>query len=118
MWKKALLFGGGVLASAVLQGAAKAPSVRRAAACGVAKCMDISDGIQSTTQSILDEAEDIRAEAKLRRQIDAAVAEKIAGIEEEVREEIRAKVEEAYAEPDEDAVDKKKGENAADKKKK
>lgn len=102
-WEKALLFAGGLAASAVVQGIVGTPGARKAAVNGLARCMDISDGIQSATQSIIDEAEDLRAEAKLQRKIDAAVAEKIAVIEDEVREEVRAAIEAAYAEDWDDA---------------
>ena len=97
-WKKALLVAGGAAASALIQGIAGTKGAHNAAVQGLARCMDISDGIQSAAQSVLDEAEDLRAEAKLQRRIDAAVAEKIAAIEDEVREEVRAAIEEAYAE--------------------
>ena len=110
-WEKGLLFAGGLVASALVQGIAGTPGARKAAVNGIARCMDISDGIQSATQSIIDEAEDLRAEAKLQRKIDAAVAEKIAVIEDEAREEVRAAIEAAYAEDWDDAEPLPDGKN-------
>lgn len=92
MWKKALLFVGGAVAAGVVNIASKSTAVRSAAVSATAKALDASDAIQATTQSIMDEADDVRAEAERQRKIDAAVAARIAEYEEKVREEVVAEV--------------------------
>lgn len=87
-WTKALLFVGGAVAAGVVNVASKSSLVRRAAVNVTAKALDASDAIQATTQNIVDEAEDVRAEAERQRKISAALAARMAEYEDKIRDEI------------------------------
>lgn len=91
-WTKIGLFAGGVVAGAVVKLATETPLVRQAAVGTVAKVLEINDGVQKVTQDIMDEADDVRAEAVRQRKIDAAVAERMAELESGIREEVVAEV--------------------------
>lgn len=92
MWQKALLFVGGAVAAGIVNVASKSTAVRNAAVNITAKALDANDAIQATTQSIMDEADDVRAEAERQRKIDAAVAARVAEYEESVRKDVVAEV--------------------------
>lgn len=91
-WTKLGFFAGGVAAAAALKVMSGVPSVRKAAVNCVATALEINDGVQKATQDIMDEAEDVRAEAERQRKIDAAVAERLAALEEGIRDEVVAEV--------------------------
>lgn len=91
-WTRALLFVGGAVAAGIVNLATKSPTVRSAAVSATARVLDMNDAIQAGTQSIMDEADDVRAEAERQRKIDAAVSERMAKLEEGVREEVTAVV--------------------------
>lgn len=91
-WTKALLFVGGAAAAGIVNIASKSTAVRNAAVSVTAKALDAGDAISATTQSILDEADDVRAEAERQRKINAAVAARVAELEEGIREEVTAEV--------------------------
>lgn len=88
MWQKALIFVGGAVAAGIVNIASKSTVVRRAAVNVTAKALDANDAIQATTQSIMDEADDVRAEAERQRKINAAVAARMAEYENKIRDEI------------------------------
>ena len=91
-WTKIAFFFGGVAAAGALKIASGSSSLRKAAVNGVAMAMEVNDSIQSATQDLMDEADDVRAEAERQRKIDAAVAERLAALEEGIREEVTAQV--------------------------
>lgn len=97
VWTKALLFVGGAAAAGIVNLAAKSPTVRSVAVNATAALLDVGDAIQAGTQSIMDEADDVRAEAERQRKIDAAVAERMAKVEEDIREEVVAAIDGAPA---------------------
>ena len=92
VWTKALLFVGGAVAAGLVSAATKSPAVRSAAVSATAKVLDMNDAVQAGAQSLLDEAADVRAEAERQRKIDAAVAERMAKLEGDIREEVEAVV--------------------------
>ena len=92
-WSKFWLFAGGVAATCVAQGAVQSKQVRDTAVRGVAKCMEFGDCVQSAAQNIVDDASDIKEEAHRQKRIDAAVAERLAIAEEDIREEVRSEAE-------------------------
>ena len=99
-WTKAAWFAGGIAAAGAATLASKSPSVHKAAVNVVAKGLAVNDCIQNATQTIMDDADDLRAEAKRKAKIDAAVAEHLAAIENDIREEVEASVDAAaVAEP-------------------
>lgn len=91
-WTKALLFVGGAAAAGLASIAARSKTLRNAAVNVTAMAMDANEAIQATTQSIMDEADDVRAEAERQRKIDAAVAARLAELEEGIREDVTAEV--------------------------
>ncbi len=93
-WSKAAWFAGGIVAAGALKVASQNATVREAAVNGVAKCLAVNDSIQSATQSIMDDADDLRAEAKRKARIDAAVAERMAQLEVGIREEVESAIDE------------------------
>ncbi len=100
---KAAWFAGGIVVAGAAKLAFQNPSVRKAAVNAIARGMAVNDSIQSATQSLKDDAEDLRAEAKRKAKVDAAVAERLAAIESDIREEVEASLDNACmqaAEPD------------------
>ncbi|MBQ9020766.1 MAG: hypothetical protein IJ113_01955 [Eggerthellaceae bacterium] len=91
-WTKALFFVGGMAAAGLAKIASNSKTIRSAAVNATAVVLDANDAIQEATQSLMDDADDVRAEAERQRKIDAAVAERIAKIEEGIREEVIAEV--------------------------
>lgn len=91
-WTKALFFVGGMAAAGIAKIATSSKAFRNAAVAVTAKALDANDAIQEATQSLMDEADDVRAEAERQRKIDAAVAERLAKVEEGIREEVEAEV--------------------------
>ena len=91
-WSKIALFVGGIVAAGAMKAASSSASLRKMAVESVAKAMEVNESIQSATQSIMDEAEDVRAEAARQHKIDVAVAERMAALEEGIREEVTAEV--------------------------
>ncbi len=91
-WTRALFFAGGMVAAGALKLASQSKTLRKAAVNATAIALDANDAIQEATQNLMDDADDLRAEAERQRKIDAAVAERMAEIEEGVREEVVAEV--------------------------
>ena len=91
-WSKALIFVGGMATAGLAKLATGSKAVRGAAVQVTAKALDARDAIQEATQNVKDEADDVRAEADRQRKIDAAVAERLATLEEGIREEVTAEV--------------------------
>ncbi len=91
-WTKALFFAGGVVAAGLAKLASSSKTVRSAAVTATAKVLDANDAIQEATQNIMDDADDVRAEAERQRKIDAAVAERMAKLEEGIRDEVIAEI--------------------------
>lgn len=91
-WTKALFFVGGVATAVLAKLASGSKTVRSVAVSAAAKVMDAHDAIQATTQNIMDDADDMRAEAERMRKIDAAVSDRIAKLEEDIRKEVTAEI--------------------------
>ncbi|ACU94973.1 hypothetical protein Ccur_12950 [Cryptobacterium curtum DSM 15641] len=91
-WAKIGLFAGGMVASAVIQAASKSATVRKGVVKGVASAMAANDSLQTATQSIIDDAQDLRAEADRKRRIEAAVRQRMDEVEQEAREEATAQI--------------------------
>mgnify|MGYP001641045278 FL=1 len=54
--------------------------------------MRVAEVVSAETQSIVDDASDATAEARRQSKIDAAVRERLAAVEEDIRREVTAKV--------------------------
>lgn len=91
-WVKAAWFAGGVATVGVVKAISQSKAIRNAAVTGVSKCMQFNDSVQEATQNFMDDAQDMRAEAKRKSRIDAAVAERLASLENGIREEVEASI--------------------------
>lgn len=82
----------GAAAAGVVGSLGKDGLVHRGAVKVATACLHVADRVTSVTQSIVDEAADINAEARRQARIDAAVSERLAKLEEGVRAEVIAQV--------------------------
>lgn len=89
---------GGAALAGLTAGLAANGSLHRAAVTVTTKAMRVSDAVNAETQCIVDEANDAVAEARRQAKIDAAVAERLAVIERQVRAEVAAEVDAQGAE--------------------
>lgn len=83
---------GGALVAAGASSLDKNGHVHGAAVKAAAVGMRAADVVRRVTQTIADEAFDINAEARRQAKIDAAVRERIAGIEADIRAEVEAEI--------------------------
>ena len=96
-WKKAGIFALGALATTVCSGVAKTETFHNGLVKATAGVLKVSDKVTGFTQSVVDEASDINAEARRQAKIDAAVAERLASLEAGIRAEVEAQVDEEAA---------------------
>ena len=89
---------GGVALASVVGSLGKRGAVHTGAVKVAAAGMRVADKVTRVTRSIVDEAEDINAEARRQARIDAAVAERLAEVEEGIRAEVTAQVDGAAQE--------------------
>lgn len=89
---------GGVALASVVGSLGKKGAVHNGAVKVTAAGMRAADKVTRVTQSIVDEAADINAEARLQARIDAAVAERLAELEEKIRAEVMAQANNAASE--------------------
>jgi hypothetical protein len=87
-----LYVAGGAVAAGVVGSLGKDGVAHRGAVKLASACLRIADKVTSVTQTIVDEAEDINAEARREARIDAAVSERLAELEKDVRAEVIAQV--------------------------
>ncbi|WP_283169731.1 hypothetical protein [Curtanaerobium respiraculi] len=92
IWGRVGLFVGGMAATCVLKAASKSEGVRDTAVKGVAGVLKANDRVQEYTQSVMDDAEDLRAEGARERRIQAGVEERLAAMEDDIRAEVTAEV--------------------------
>lgn len=83
---------GGAAAAGIVGSLGKDGLVHRGAVKVASACLRAADKVSGVTQSIVDEAADINAEARRQARIDAAVAEKLSRLEEDVRAEVTAQI--------------------------
>lgn len=94
----ALFAVGGAALAGVTAGLAANGCLHKAAVKVTSAGMRLSDAVSAETQSIVDDANDVTAEARRQAKIDAAVAERMAELEEGVRADVTAKVDAEGAE--------------------
>jgi hypothetical protein len=87
-----LYVAGGAVAAGVVGSLGKDGLAHRGAVKVASACLRVADKVTSVTQSIVDEAADINAEARRQARIDAAVKERLADLEEGIRAEVTAEV--------------------------
>lgn len=83
---------GGAALAGVAAGLASNGTLHRVAVAVTTAGMRVSDAVAAETQSIVDDANDVCAEARRQAKIDAAVAERLAALEGQIRAEVTAKV--------------------------
>ena len=86
------LFAVGAAAAGVAAGLGANGILHKGAVKVAEGAMAASDAITAETQSIVDEANDNRAEARRQAKIDAAVAEELAKLEDDIRAKVTAKI--------------------------
>lgn len=94
---RALCVVGGVAIAAIVGSLGKNGTVHGGAVKATAAGMRVADKVTRVTQSIVDEAADINAEARRQARIDAAVADRLAELEKDIRAEVTAQVDNAVA---------------------
>lgn len=87
-WKHFWIFAGGVAAAGVAGVAAQSKSVHNGAVRAAAACMRVSDAVSDVTQSVIDGAADLNAEARRETKINAAVKERLEQVEKDIRSEV------------------------------
>ncbi|WP_058270111.1 hypothetical protein [Olsenella massiliensis] len=83
---------GGVALAGVVAGLQKSGVLHKSAVTVTSGAMAVGDAVSAETQSIIDAANDMRAEARRKAKIDALVKAEIAAIEPSMREKATAKV--------------------------
>jgi len=87
-----LYVAGGAVAAGVVGSLGKDGLAHRGAVKVASACLRVADKVTSVTQTIVDEAADINAEARRQARIDAAVSERLAELEKGVRAEVIAQM--------------------------
>ncbi|MGN0070324.1 MAG: DUF1490 domain-containing protein [Atopobiaceae bacterium] len=96
-WAKFGIFAGGAATAGVVAGIVQSKSFHDALVHITAGCMKAGDAVSSATQSIVDDANDLNAEARRKNKIDAEVAARLAELEKGVRADVTKQVDEAAA---------------------
>ena len=96
--KHILLFAAGAAAAGLAASLANNGALHKAAATVTSYAMAANDAVTAETQAIMDDAADMRAEARRQAKIDAAVAEELASLEEEIRAKVVKRIDKEGAE--------------------
>lgn len=80
----------GAAACGVVAGLAQTGMLRKVAVKAMAEGLRVNDFVMAKTQSMVDEAQDVSAEARLQARIDAAVRERMGALEADIRKEVEA----------------------------
>lgn len=91
-WKNFWIVAGGVAAAGAVSAATQSKGVHDGLVKATAACMRAGDAVSSATQSVIDGANDLNAEARRQTKIDAAVKERLAEVEADIRAEVEKKV--------------------------
>lgn len=86
---------GGAVAAAGLSALGKKGKIHYCAVKATATGMRATNAVKSVAQDIVDEASDINAEARRQARIDAAVRERLAVLEDDIRAEVTAEMNQA-----------------------
>ena len=96
--KHILLFAAGAAAAGVAAGLANNGVLHKAAATVTSYAIAANDAVTAETQAIVDDANDMRAEARRKAKIDAAVKEEMAALEEDIRAKVTKRIDKDGAE--------------------
>lgn len=86
------IFAGGAAAAGAVAGLAQSGLLHKGAVAVTTGCLKVGDVVSAETQSIVDDANDCRAEARRQAKIDAAVKERLESMEAGIREEVTKQV--------------------------
>ena len=93
-----VIFAAGAAAAGVTAGLANSGVLHKAAAKVASAAMAVNDAVTAETQAIMDDANDMRAEARRQAKIDAAVKEELAALEEDIRTKVTKRIDKEGAE--------------------
>ncbi len=82
----------GAAAAGAVAGLASSGVLHKAAVATTCAGMKVADAVTAETQSIVDDANDVAAEARRQAKIDAAVESRLAELEDKIRAEVTAEV--------------------------
>ena len=88
----------GAAAAGAVAGLANSGLLHKAAVAVTTAGIKVTDAVAAETQSIVDDANDVAAEARRQAKIDAAVVDRMAALEADIRAEVTAKVDAEGAE--------------------
>lgn len=83
---------GGAAAVGVVSAVGKDGAVHDGVVKATAACLRAGDAVSRVVQSIADEASDVNAEACRQAKIDAAVRDRLAAMEDDIRAEVTAEI--------------------------
>ncbi len=89
---------GGAAAAGIIGSLGGNGAIHKGAVKAASAGMRMTDAVARVTQTIVDEASDINAEARRQAKIDAAVSERLSELEEGIRAEVTAEVDGTPAE--------------------
>jgi len=98
--KGAGIFAGGAAVAAVCSALSKTKGAHDLLVKGVAGCMRAGEAFSAGVQTMVDDANDLNVEARRQAKIDAAVKDRLAEMEEKVREEVVSKMDAQAPEDD------------------
>lgn len=96
--KHILLFAAGAAAAGVAAGLASNGTLHKAAATVASYAMAANDAVNAESQAIMDDANDMRAEARRQEKINAAVKAELAELEGDIRAKIEKRLDKEGAE--------------------
>ncbi len=96
--KHLVLFAAGAAVAGAAAKLASTGVLHKAAATVASAALAANDAVTAETQAIMDDAADMRAEARRQAKIDAAVKEEFAALEEEIRAKVTKRIDKEGAE--------------------
>ena len=96
--KKCWFVAMGAAAAGVVAGLANSGLLHKAAVATTCAGMKVADVVTAETQAVVDDANDVAAEARRQAKIDAAVADRLSALEADIRAEVTAKIDAEGAE--------------------
>lgn len=96
--KKCWFVAVGAVAAGAVAGLANSGLLHKAAVATTCAGMKVADAVTAETQAVVDDANDVAAEARRQAKIDAAVADRLSALEADIRAEVTAKIDAEGAE--------------------
>lgn len=96
--KKCWFVAVGAAAAGAVAGLANSGLLHKAAVATTCAGMKVADVVTAETQAVVDDANDVAAEARRQAKIDAAVADRLSALEADIRAEVTAMIDAEGAE--------------------